>query len=195
MIEIYYGKTNTNELEKKEAELVDFFKERINKFTNIEEKNIRINLYYYLQKKLLEKNISLSFSLNSFGKIYLNDSLTYISLTHSKGYYAFAISNEEIGLDMEKKCNNINEKIIDRISKEKISKDEIIKIWTIKESYLKYLGIGITTDLKNIVCDEENVSLNYSMVAKYQNSNIEEMYELTVCSKNKQEVIIKKISC
>lgn len=195
MIEIYYGKTNTNELEKKEAELVDFFKERINKFTNIEEKNIRINLYYYLQKKLLEKNISLSFSLNSFGKIYLNDSLTYISLTHSKGYYAFAISNEEIGLDMEKNCNNINEKIIDRISKEKISKDEIIKIWTIKESYLKYLGIGITTDLKNIVCDEENVSLNYSMVAKYQNSNIEEMYELTVCSKNKQEVIIKKISC
>lgn len=195
MIEIYYGKTNTNELEKKEAELVDFFKERINKFTNVEEKNIRINLYYYLQKKLQEKNISLSFTLNSFGKIYLNDSLTYISLTHSKGYYAFAISNEEIGLDMEKIRNNINERIINRISKEKIKKDEIIKIWTIKESYLKYLGIGITLDLKNIVCDEENASLNSLMVAKYQNFNIEEMYELTICSKNKQEVIIKKISC
>lgn len=195
MIEIYYGKTNTNELEKKELELVDFFKERINKFSNIEEKNIRINLYYYLQKKLEEKNISFSFALNSFGKIYLNEISVYISLTHSKGYFAFAISNEEIGLDIEKIRNNINERIIERISKEKIKKDEIIKIWTIKESYLKYLGIGITTDLKNVVFDEENVSLNSLMVAKYQNFNIDEMYELTVCSKNKQKVVIEKISC
>lgn len=195
MIEIYYGENTTIDVEKKEAELVDFFKEKINKFTNIEEKNIRINLYYYLQKKLKEKNTELSFTLNSFGKIYLNDSLIYISLTHSKGCFAFAISNEEIGIDMEKIRNNINERIIDRISNEKIKKDQIIKIWTIKESYLKYLGIGITTDLKKVICNEEDVSLNYSMVAKYLNFNIEETYELTVCSKNKQEVIIKKISC
>lgn len=195
MIEIYYGKTNTNELEKKERELVDFFKERINKFTNIEEKNIRINLYYYLQKKLKEKNISLSFALNSFGKIYLNEISVYISLTHSKGYFAFAISDEEVGLDIEKIRNNVNERISYRISKEKIKKDEIIKIWTVKESYLKYLGVGITTDLKNVVFDEESVSLNSLMVAKYQNFKIDEIYELTVCSKNKQKVIIEKISC
>lgn len=195
MIEIYYGKTNTNELEKKERELVDFFKERINKFSNIEEKNIRINLYYYLQKKLKEKNISLSFALNSFGKIYLNEISVYISLTHSKGYFAFAISDEEVGLDIEKIRNNINERISYRISKEIIKKDEIIKIWTVKESYLKYLGVGITTDLKNVVFDEESVSLNSLMVAKYQNFKIDEIYELTVCSKNKQKVIIEKISC
>ena len=55
MIEIYYGKSNASDIENKESQLVEFFKQKVNKYNDYNSRIVRINAYYELQNILKRK--------------------------------------------------------------------------------------------------------------------------------------------
>lgn len=95
------------------------------------------------------------------GKPYLKD-YPYIqfSLSHSGNVAVLALSDSEVGLDVQE-YRGYNEKIANRFYHEKeikmlesVSEPEkkerlFYKIWTCKESYIKYTGKGMGEELKS----------------------------------------------
>ena len=94
---------------------------------------------------------------NKYGKPYLKDSNIYFNISHTRNLVICAISDKEIGVDIE--YLRYNELVSKRIlNKKEYSillnskcKEEIFTImWTSKESYVKMLGIGLEYALKNV---------------------------------------------
>ncbi|MCL2424779.1 MAG: 4'-phosphopantetheinyl transferase superfamily protein [Oscillospiraceae bacterium] len=102
------------------------------------------------------------------GKPYLKDYPNiHFSLSHSHNIAACAISNVSVGVDVQK-INHISDKVAKRVLtsdeyelflKSSTPNDYFCKIWTMKESYLKQSGVGITLELNTIasesICDKK----------------------------------------
>lgn len=106
-----------------------------------------------LNKVLKENNIQDEIIYNAYGKPYLKNNALYFNISHSGIYTALVISNKEVGIDIEK--ITIREKVIDKICNSEEKKliktaDDFTKMWVIKESYVKYLGIGLSYGLQNV---------------------------------------------
>ena len=80
---------------------------------------------------------------------YPNNTGLYISLSHSGGYVIAAINPFQIGIDIEI-VRDIDEAVLNHVlsdvEKEYVgrSKRRFFEVWTMKEAYLKCIGIGIT---------------------------------------------------
>lgn len=108
----------------------------------------------YLLKKVLKKEgiKDIEIIYNDYGKPYLKNKDLYFNISHSNKLTVLVISNKEVGVDVEK--ITMKERIIPRIctsSEQKLIKtpEDFTKMWVKKESYVKYLGIGIAYGLKN----------------------------------------------
>ena len=106
-----------------------------------------------LDKVLKRLNISDEIIYNEYGKPYLKSNKIYFSLSDSKEYTVCAISDKEIGVDIE----HITYK--DRVIKKVCTEEEIKHIktpedftimWVKKESYSKLIGLGLSYDFKKI---------------------------------------------
>ena len=98
-------------------------------------------------------------SIGEFGKPYLPDySSVHFIISHSGKFVACAVYNKQIGIDIQKitpyrsdiafrTCSN-SELLQIKSSYDKST--EFTKIWTVKEAYLKMLGLGIVQGLKTI---------------------------------------------
>lgn len=117
----------------------------------------------------------------------------YFNISHSSKDVAVAADIKNIGVDIERYIDDY-----EAISKYVFSEDEIsyikqgdsnakaAKLWTLKESYLKYTGTGITGDLK--ACNfafEPAVFKKYG--CKFQSVR-KEKYYLSVCSENDMKI-------
>ncbi len=113
------------------------------------------------------------------GKPYLKDYPdVHFSLSHSGNMAVLAISDGEVGIDVQEH-RGYNEKIASRFYHEKEIKmledvsdtldREILfyKIWTCKEAYIKYTGKGMGQDLRNFYWDikEDAVFMDNEKVA------------------------------
>lgn len=110
--------------------------------------------------KILKENYNIDkyeLIYNEYGKPFLKDNNLFFNISHDNNLVVIAISDKNIGIDIEyltynrfvlKKCFNEKEqhKINDKVNKEK----EFTKIWVMKEAYVKMKGTGIITDLKDI---------------------------------------------
>ena len=128
------------------------------KYKNINDKKACAMAYYLLCQGLKEEyNIDKPlFSYNEFGKPYLqNNENIFFNFSHTKNIAVCAISNTEVGIDVEE-VREYNPIIADKIlsdeEKSKIKNDEdFFKYWTIKEAVCKCEGTGIANfDFKNI---------------------------------------------
>lgn len=145
----------------------------IRKNTTSEEiiKNILINLG-------IEKY---SISKNEYGCPYLKDVKDlYFNISNKDNYTVCGISNQKIGVDIEKitfKSKLLNryftEQEKDYILKSDKKDKEFTKIWVKKESYVKMLGIGLSYGLKNV--DTFDLK-NYFHIKKMKN------YYICVCT-------------
>ncbi len=119
---------------------------------------------------------STNISIGANGKPYIENSPVYFNISHSGDMVVCAFDKNPIGIDVEK-IKNIDLKIGKRVfcDKElqylfghsapfdftKTADKEILirffELWTVKEAYLKFKGIGIAIDLKNLNIDRKNV--------------------------------------
>jgi 4'-phosphopantetheinyl transferase len=90
---------------------------------------------------------------NEYGKPYIKNNPLYFNISHSNNITVIAISDKEIGIDIEHITFKKN--IIDKIctEEEKLlinNAHGFTKLWVKKESYIKYLGTGLSYGLKNV---------------------------------------------
>lgn len=104
-----------------------------------------------LRRALLDNKTpikELKYKLNEYGKLYLkNIENFFFNISHSGEYVILAISNKEVGCDIEKINKNIeNTFLLEKeerfVLKIKNSEDKpnIYRYWTLKESYIKNIG-------------------------------------------------------
>lgn len=106
------------------------------------------------------------FAYTEYGKPYLlNFPDVYFNISHSGEYVACAVSDEPVGVDIQK-IGEYNSDVAKRVCNEKELKQiedsldkasEFTKLWTQKETVLKMYGTGIASgDIKNCL-DNHNV--------------------------------------
>ena len=113
----------------------------------------RILLHYILKEKLRFDKYEAVFEKNK--KPYLVNNGVYFNISHSGNSVACAVSQNEIGCDIQAKTE-FNEKIAKRYFCQseydllQLTKDKsaiFFKLWTLKESVLKFSGEGISGGL------------------------------------------------
>ena len=120
-------------------------------------------------------------------------------MSHSGDWVVFAFAKKEVGIDIEK-IKKINYRIAERFFSteeflslnEKSGKEKqeyFFDLWTMKESYLKLIGTGLTRSLDSFTIFHKNN--RYNLKESSSNSiepiyirqyNIDENYKLSVCS-------------
>ena len=90
----------------------------------------------------------------------------HISLSHCKNGIAVAVSNEQIGIDIEvvrplkeelvRKTMNLDEQQQIMLSEQ--PDWQFIRLWTQKEAYLKMIGTGIQSDLRHTLDEKEGIN-------------------------------------
>lgn len=169
-----YGLVSKNRQKK-----IDFF--RFDK-----DKKLSCGAYLLLKKLLNEENISHPiFKTEKYGKAYIsNYENIYFNLSHSGKIVLCAISDMEVGVDVEYIDPAIDLNIAkhyfynseyENIMNAKNKSDEFFKYWVLKESYMKYTGLGMNLKLNSfeILIDNEIKLKNDSKNLKFKLFDIE----------------------
>ena len=89
------------------------------------------------------------------GKPYFNEDGIFVSLSHSAGYVAVAVSGVEVGVDLQvhKRCNQsaIAKRFFHPSEQEFLADNPgcFFDIWALKESFAKLTGKGIIKSFQN----------------------------------------------
>ena len=122
----------------------------------------------------------------------------YFNLSHSGKIVACAISDMEVGVDVEITDPEIDLNIArnyfynseyENIMKSDNPSEEFFKYWVLKESYMKYTGLGFNLSLDSfeIILDDE-IKLKNNDELKFNLFEIKN-YKLAVCSQYNLEKI------
>jgi 4'-phosphopantetheinyl transferase len=189
-----YGLVSKNRQEK-----IDFY--RFEK-----DKKLSCGAYLLLKKLLTEENITDPlFKTGKYGKAYIcNYKNIYFNLSHSEKIVLCAISDKEVGADVEYIDPEIDLNIAknyfynseyENIMKAENKPDEFFKYWVLKESYMKYTGLGMNLKLDSFEIviddrirlrnDDKNLKFNLFNINNYKigmasNYNVFELTELNV---------------
>lgn len=169
----------------------------------------------YLAKKELSSVLGLKteeivFTYNQQGKPLLqNSDSLFFNISHSGEYIVLVTDSRPVGVDIEE-VKKIDDRMIDHVLSEsekkfvKSSDDKsrnFIKLWTLKESFLKAKGIGITDTLKNYSFDISGEKIiSFCGKADIIMSEEIEGYIISVCSltnkkqKEKPELVRRSIT-
>lgn len=132
------------------------------------------------------------------GKPYLNNNKLYFNVSHSGDWVVLATSDQEVGIDIER-IRNVDFRIAERFfSKEEKAKlfalngdqktNYFLDLWTLKESYLKLLGKGLTKSLSTFTIKGENGNFQLSHDDQvehevyFQQYPVDAAYKLSVCT-------------
>ena len=140
---------------------------------------------------------------NEFGKPSLKRKDIFYNISHSGKYVTCAISNKIVGIDIQKHI----EKFEEIISFFSISEKEylasipfqklLIKIWTVKESYVKFLGRGLYKELDSfsLFLDKKKI-IDEGRIVKdilYKNFSISEEYTMSVVASSDDSYEIRYV--
>lgn len=152
---------------------------------------------YLICNKLNMNNNDICFTYNKYGKPYLAGvSDAYFNISHAGQYVICGWSEHEIGVDIEVIKNMDME-----IAKKFFTKEEyqyiitqasdercqsFFDFWTLKESYIKYMGKGLTIPLNSFgfKLNKELVELqsNDKVMPKFYRFNLDKNHKLAVCT-------------
>lgn len=192
-------------------------REKTNKFMRKEDADRSLAAEILVRHALIEnmkiKNEDISFGYNTYGKPYLaHTPPIYFNLSHSGNWVVCAISEHEVGIDVEK-IDEIDLDIVksffakkeysDLMEKDDSEKKEYFYVlWTLKESYIKARGRGLSLDLRsfsismnndnNIIFEAPNDCEKYF----FKQYDIDKNYKLSVCTSHDvfpNEIIFKTL--
>ncbi len=210
-MEIYTVKTLDISKEKldKLCLLIDSGKRyRIEKFINKKDK-IRALIGEILIRTLVAEKLNISnnhiiFKKNQYGKPYLKEHPEFsFNISHSGDFVVCAIDDKPVGIDIEQIKHIAYEGIVksffsaselDNIAKEdsNVQLSKFYEIWTLKESYIKCCGQGLSMPLKSFSIDVdqyENIKVIIHHEHKehtFKSFDVEPDYKMAVCSLNKE---------
>ena len=195
MIKLAYCDISNLDLSKAYGLLSENRKNKVDYFRFLKDKKLSSGAYLLLNKLLQDEKISGPvFKKGKYGKVYIsNYENIYFNMSHSGKFVACTISDKEVGVDIELIDDEIDLNIAkhyfynseyENILNAKNPKDEFFKYWVLKESYMKYTGLGFNLDL-----DSFEIIMNNEIKLKNDKDNINfdlfeiENYKLAVCSK------------
>ncbi len=170
----YYITEMSSFSDEKQKEFFDFLdKEKKGEYLSASNENRKksILLSQGFAKEKIAEEFSLEkkdivFSVTERGKPYCRSHREiYFSLSHSGDFIALAISDRDVGIDIEK-IRQAKETLVKRVCCEnEISAifssenpdETFTEIWTKKEAYLKALGTGIDRELTSIDTTDETL--------------------------------------
>jgi len=157
-----------------------------------------------INRELDSSNKHIKFEKNKYGKPYLKEYPKFnFNISHSGDFVICAIDNKPIGIDIEEKKHIEYEEIaknffdiseFDYIVNQdlNIQLSKFYEIWTLKESYIKCCGQGLSMPLNSFSVDMdqyENIKViikNKYMKHTFKKFNIGSSYKMAVCSLNKK---------
>ena len=109
-------------------------------YKNLSDKTERL-ISFYLKRKYVG-----TWELSDTGKPVSADK--FFSLSHCNGAVTIALSDKNVGVDIER-VKNIDKRLIDYVASEEerdkiLTDEDFFKVWTAKESLVKALGTGLT---------------------------------------------------
>ena len=149
----------------------------------------------------------LKIGLNEFGKPSLKRKDIFYNISHSGKYVTCAISNKMVGIDIQKHIENFEEIIsffstsekeyLASIPLHKLLIKEFFKIWTVKESYVKFLGRGLYKELDSfsLFLDKKKI-IDEGRIVKdtlFKNFSISEEYTLSVVANSNDNYEIRYV--
>ena len=143
---------------------------------------------FLLQMALSEEGIGQPvFAKNQWGKPCLaNRDDVHFSLSHSGTWAVCALSDTPVGVDIERPRN------MDKVAKlfpDAKTDDDILRLWTAKEAYLKLLGCGLTVPLDRVSVQlGERLVLDGYALHEY---TLEE-YRICLCTADTKPTLIIK---
>ena len=201
MIKCYYSKINLIKDDVFEALSKE---ERYAAITNTQkrkEKIARDMLFDYVVKK---EKVKPDISYNKYGKPDFIDKKYHFNLSHSCDGVVMAFSDTEVGIDLQK-ITSYSEEKIDKLASRIYNDNDynyfdtddnitFTQIWTIKEAYLKYIGVGLVKNLHDVEIDyvKKTVSYERDKEAKYAICYYKD-YIVCIVSKNMNKALIDDI--
>ena len=211
MIKVAYCNVKDLDLEKTYPILPESRQEKVDNFIFDKDKKLSSGVYLLLKKMLDEENIDDPIiETEKDGKPYIsNYENIHFNMSHAGRMVACAISDEEIGIDIEKIDPLIDMKIAqtflynseyDNIKKSDNRVDQFFKYWVLKESYMKYTGLGFLLDLDKfeiVIDDGETKVKNQNPELKENEDDVKfsyfdlNQYKLAICSENEADEIFE----
>jgi len=179
----------------------DQVKDRIQRYKRKEDK-VRTLLAHALSKMMLAKELyiapsQLQYRVNEYGKYELGAHPLFFNLSHAQDFVICAVSNKQVGIDIEKRQPRDFQLFTTVWSeKEKIQYDlcdnlSFYRLWTAKESYVKYLGVGLSACLTEISVRKDGSIMDYQRLsaAHLEYVNVHEDYVCAVCGEDRIESV------
>ncbi|WP_405268194.1 4'-phosphopantetheinyl transferase family protein [Methanobrevibacter sp.] len=189
MIKVAYCNVEKLDLKKTYCLVSQIRKEKIDFYRFEKDKKLSAGAYLLLKKLLDEKNITNPiFKTEKYGKAYIsNHDNIHFNLSHSGKIVLCAISDMEVGVDVEYIDSEIDLNIAknyfynreyESIMKSDNPSDEFFRYWVLKESYMKYTGLGMNLELDSFEIlledkirlkdDDENLIFNLFDIENYK---------------------------
>ena len=157
-------------------------KQRVDQITTNQVYKEFLIVEYQILKTVLNISATQDFSYTSLGKPFILGKPNF-SISHSQDFLVIAVSNNDIGVDVQKveKYNPSLAKKVLSLSELKLVENsknkayQFAKLWTKKEAKTKLLGGSVFDDTKNILNDSQN----YKFWVSRKNG-----FVITICEKD-----------
>ena len=178
MIKLAYCNVENLDLKKSHSLVSPARQKKIDFYRFEKDKKLSGGAYLLLKKLLSCENITNPiFKTEKYGKAYIsNHENIYFNLSHSGKMVLCAISDKEVGVDIEYIDPKIDLNIAKNyfyneeyknIMKSENRPDEFFKYWVLKESYMKYTGLGM-----NLPLDSFEIIIKDEISLKNDNKNL-----------------------
>jgi 4'-phosphopantetheinyl transferase len=154
---------------------------------------------YMISNLFSINNSNIIIDKNAYGKPYIKNSHIFFNISHAGDWVVCAISSHDIGIDIEqieKNRHNISDIAQHFFHEEEYHflqtkseaqwYDTFYDLWTLKESYIKWLGIGLSKSLNSFICKIQDSRIDvidegHSFSPFFKQYPLDD-YKLSVCS-------------